>query len=295
MCSAGWTRSERDEARVPLLRCSRCGLARAGWRVPQRESEQLYASYSYESETAWEVPKANLYSLEEWLRQMEAFRLTGRWLDVGCGAGTLLTMASRAGWSAEGTELSTVAGRRLQREGLGIHIGFLPSLALPRDSYDVVTMTELLEHVPDAAEYLDEAQRLIRPGGVLYVTTPNFDSIRRRWCGVPEVVQPPGHLWGFTQAGLRALLRRSGFLQACVWTEGLDPFALLGRLRHRAKATAPAATRLHTDALRQAAHERTLWRVAKAVVNGTMRATNLGDTLKALAVKSNDGRPGVSP
>lgn len=284
MRSWGWTRSETGE-NVAVLRCPQCGLSGVDWRAPAEERQRFFETYSYGSEAAWEVPQATLYSLERWVQWMKPYRQRNRWLDVGCGAGALVKAAAQGGWHVEGTELSTVAANRLQEEGFCIHVGSLPEIALPHAGYDVITMTELLEHLMNPLDYVHEAYRLLRQGGVLFLTTPNFNGMRRRWFGPAEALCPPDHLWGFTPTAFGIMLDQVGFKRARVWTDGLNPYLILAHLRPRAGDGLPPKLWEDTNALRLVAHKKVLWRLIKAFVNGMVQLTNLGDSLKAFAIK----------
>ena len=284
----GWTRSERG-ARVPLLRCGSCGLSAVEWVESEEQRGEFFAAYSYESEAAWEVSQATAISLENWVRGMEPFRKLNRWLDIGCGAGALLRTAAAHGWQAEGTELSTVAAQRLQSAGVTVHVGTTESLQLPENAYDVVTMTEVLEHLPRPELVVRDAFRLLRPGGCFFLTTPNYNCVRRRLFGPEEVLVPPDHLFSFNPVSLRRLLRATGFTPVRVWTEGINPFLLLQRLRERGRPPETghpwAGQWEQTTDLRLRAHQRPAWRALKQMANATMRITGGGDTLKATAIK----------
>ena len=287
MRPAGWTVTEAEAGRTPIavLRCSVCGLVTTPWTFEDpEEAASLYAQYSYGSETAWDIPPATRYSLRRWVRQMEPFRRLNRWLDVGCGAGALLRAAVEHGWHAEGTELSTVAAERLRSEGFVVHVGFLTNLGLPIESFDVVTMIELIEHLADPMEDLRSIQSLLRPGGALFLTTPNARSLRCRLFGFRETLGPPGHLWGFTPKALRKLLRRVGLRPVRIWTDGLNPYLLLRRIRSASGAGAPNVW-AQTQRLREHTITNPLVRALKFSVNVGMRLTGWGDTLKAVAVK----------
>lgn len=286
---AGWTRAEQyvGGELIEVLRCPRCGLATTLWEIrTEEELRPSYSAYSYHSEQAWAVSRATMDSLHRWVRWMEPFRQFNRWLDVGCGAGALIRVASLNGWQVEGTELSDVAASRLTQEGWIVHVGFLPQLALPENQWDVVSMVELIEHLADPVAYLRTAYRLLRPGGALFVTTPNIGSLRCRLFGLREMIAPPEHLWGFTERALKRLLGQVGFAVRRIWTDGLNPYVLWHRFRSRIGHSPEADVWLQTQSLRERALDRLSYRVAKHVVNTLMRRTRLGDSLKVIAVKS---------
>jgi len=284
---AGWTVTEPQVGGQPIevLRCPACGLVTTPWQFESEEElTAIYAQYSYHSETAWEVPTATWHSLRSWVRRMEPFRRANRWLDVGCGAGALLRVAAEQGWRVQGTELSTLAADRLRAEGFTVHVGFLGLLNIPPETFDVVTMIELIEHLPDPMGDLRTVHRLLRPGGALFLTTPNAGSLHCRWFGFRDTLGPPGHLWGFTTRAVRKMLYQTGFRPLRVWTDGLNPYRILRRIRAAGPQGSSDVWR-QTQDLRERAVRNPAWRAAKFSVNVLMRMSGLGDTLKAIAVK----------
>jgi SAM-dependent methyltransferase len=136
----------------------------------------------------------------------------GRLLDFGCGSGTYLARVAAAGWRAEGVDLSENALSLARAAGLAVHLGTLPGLALPEESYDAITMRHALEHVPSPSATLEAAYKLLRPGGRLLVAVPRFDSIQARRFGSAWMhLDLPRHLTHFTKATLSRHLAKAGF------------------------------------------------------------------------------------
>jgi SAM-dependent methyltransferase len=245
-----------------------------------------YWEYSYGNDDAWKIMSATETSLASLAARLKPFRTTGRLLDIGCGSGVVLSVMARHGWVAEGTELSWVAAERLRQEGFQVHVGDLEQLNLREGSFDVVILSEVVEHLLEPRLALARARDLLRPGGALYLTTPNFDALSRwvlgaRW----RIISPAEHLCYFTPKSLRRLLFHVGLHPLSVATEGLSPFELLAALQAR-RPTATAESR--TQTLRELSAGRGPLAPLKAVVNALLRTTRLGDTLKAFAVRPRD-------
>jgi SAM-dependent methyltransferase len=137
----------------------------------------------------------------------------GRILDVGAGLGLLLSQAAKRGWSVYGVELSEY-GPHYAKEHFGIEIfhGILENASYPHGWFDAVMLQDTIEHVVDPKSVVDEIRRVLRPGGVLTVSTPNFASLGRRMIGTQwSLIGPTEHLVLFRCKTLRTLLTRCGF------------------------------------------------------------------------------------
>lgn len=136
----------------------------------------------------------------------------GRVLDVGCGRGDLLVSLAHAGWHAEGIDRDGEAVAVARRRGLDARAGVLADHAYAAGTFDAITMSHVIEHVPDPRGLLMEARRILRPGGRLAILTPNGWSIGHRWFRSSWfALEPPRHLCIFTLPALRRLLEQTGF------------------------------------------------------------------------------------
>lgn len=137
----------------------------------------------------------------------------GRLLDVGCGGGRFLNRMKKRGWQVEGIDFDAQATQRTAaRYGIRVHTGDLAQCVLPPDSFDAITMSQTIEHLYDPAATLAECLRILKPGGLLVMTTPNVESIGAGefgafWRGW----EAPRHLHLFSVESLRRLAQRAGF------------------------------------------------------------------------------------
>jgi 2-polyprenyl-3-methyl-5-hydroxy-6-metoxy-1,4-benzoquinol methylase len=147
-------------------------------------------------------------------RRTPPLRKMGRILDVGCSNGAYLAALRSQGWEVEGIEMDGVAADyAINERRLKVTTGDAESVLarLPDQSYDVVTMWHLLEHLFDPAAALANARRILRPGGMLMLEVPNFAAtlagiFRKNWFALDV----PRHLYHFTPDTLRALLMHAG-------------------------------------------------------------------------------------
>ena len=136
-----------------------------------------------------------------------------RHLDVGCAMGSMLEEAKAAGWDPVGVETSEFAARyAAEHTGCPVYAGTLLKAALPSESFDVVTLMDVIEHVPNPSELIGEIYRLLRPGGVVFIVTPNFASFFV-WLYGPKAygVWPDQHVVYFQPSTMAKLLRKAGF------------------------------------------------------------------------------------
>jgi 2-polyprenyl-3-methyl-5-hydroxy-6-metoxy-1,4-benzoquinol methylase len=135
-----------------------------------------------------------------------------RLLDVGCGDGSFLRQAQACGWQVEGLDPDPQAVAEGRRQGLPLRQGGLEALAGQSACFDRLTLSHVIEHLHDPAAALADCHRLLRPGGRLWIATPNIDSAGharhgRFWRGL----EAPRHLVLFHEAALRRLLAQAGF------------------------------------------------------------------------------------
>jgi SAM-dependent methyltransferase len=234
-----------------LLRCRSCGLVRT-WPMPEHAEHEPFRDESFLA--AYEK-RPELY--ERYLgRVVDAIaRLRpppGRLLDVGANIGTLVQLAVKAGYDASGLELNVAGVEHAQSQGLDVRCSTLEEAGFEPESFDVVSMSAVAEHVPDLAETFARCRALLKPGGLLYVSnSPNYASFGARfekdlWYGI----QPTGHVWQYTPATLRHHVERAGFEVVSVSKYNLHRDFGRGRRERLRKAAFAIAERLRLgDAL----------------------------------------------
>ncbi len=135
----------------------------------------------------------------------------GRILDVGCGDGTFLRIARALGWAVQGLEPDPKAAAVARGHGIDVIESPIERAPLPVDSFDVITMSHVIEHVPDPVSVLAAARRALRPDGDLLVFTPNAESWGHAMFGRAWLhLDPPRHLHVFRVGNLVACAERVG-------------------------------------------------------------------------------------
>jgi 2-polyprenyl-3-methyl-5-hydroxy-6-metoxy-1,4-benzoquinol methylase len=155
----------------------------------------------------------------------------GRLLDIGCGSGAWLGWMRTLGWEVEGIDFDENAIQAARGENLNVHTGTLEAQSYPSDTFDVINLNHVIEHVPDPVGLLTEIRRILKPGGKLVLATPNAASIGHRLFGSDwRGLEPPRHLHIFTPPSMLAALQKAGFSEvtlrtltsAYVWAQSTD-------------------------------------------------------------------------
>ena len=209
--------------------CAQCGLARMSPMPPASDLLSKFGSAYFEGGS---IPGGyDDYAADEALHRANArSRLAqiakqhpgppGRYLDIGCAFGYALDEARKAGWDAVGVEPSPGAAARARGLGLDVYADPAAALAAHPEGFDVVSLCQVLSHVPDPARVVREAAACIKPSGLLFIETWRRDAFVARLSGRHwHVISPPTVVWLETTASLRVLLARSG-LDIIDWTAG---------------------------------------------------------------------------
>ncbi|MHC1698698.1 MAG: class I SAM-dependent methyltransferase [Geobacteraceae bacterium] len=129
-----------------------------------------------------------------------------RMLEIGCGSGEMLKWLAEHGWEVEGLDFDPQAVQNALSKGLKVYLGSIESQEFPANSFDVIVMNHVIEHVPNPAALLHECYRILKPGGKLVSVTPNVQSLGHKLFSSSWFhLDPPRHLILFTPAALHNL------------------------------------------------------------------------------------------
>jgi 2-polyprenyl-3-methyl-5-hydroxy-6-metoxy-1,4-benzoquinol methylase len=142
-------------------------------------------------------------ALKNKLKLINSQSSRGRILDIGAGVGDFLNVAKNDGWETIGIEPSDKAKAIAKSKG----VLFVESLSeLESNSFDVITMWHVLEHVPDLENQIKELKRLIKPNGTVIIAVPNFKSYDAEYYGkFWAAYDVPIHLWHFSKTAIQKL------------------------------------------------------------------------------------------
>lgn len=117
-------------------------------------------------------PQRKVYTGKLFLRIERYAGTKGKLLDVGCGTGILMEVAKEKGWDVYGQDVSPFAVDYCRKKGFEIYDKFLPELNLPENSFDLITMFDVIAHLKAPFSYIDFCSKLLKPGGHLVIKTP---------------------------------------------------------------------------------------------------------------------------
>jgi 2-polyprenyl-3-methyl-5-hydroxy-6-metoxy-1,4-benzoquinol methylase len=218
-----------EENGYELRRCAECGLL----YVPDPPStDDLQEMYDREQwvgadgevtrdDTAYQrgAPMLSIVAEDglDFIRQSTGVT-GGRLLDVGTGDGHFLSVANTRGFETEGVELSHARVARATQRGLHVHQGDLLDLTLPAESFDMVSLRDILSHVPLPLEMMIEVRRLLKPGGVVFLQTGNKAELHSKHDGEAlfDFWGVPAHLAFFGERQLRLVFERAGLTTTAV-------------------------------------------------------------------------------
>jgi len=219
-----------------LVTCTQCGLIYLNPRPTQSEIIEFYPDY-YES---YQTLDDDNTSLQNWhIQRMLHMQLDfvekyatqrGHLLDIGCSTGRFLKIARDRGWDVKGVELVEKAAQIARQEYyLDVSIGSFKSIPLQENYYDIITLWDVLEHLPSPKDTLQKTHHLLKNNGILVFSIPNLASFDRFLFGSAWIGwDAPRHFTLFSSENLNQLFTEVGYKlvgQRCI-TGGKGTFFL---------------------------------------------------------------------
>src|SRR5512137_2922655 len=166
-----------------IVQCRRCRMLFSNPQLPPAEIQRLYREvvdplYLEEAPARERTFARQLRRLRRWAAP------PGRLLDIGCYTGVFMKLAAAAGWKVTGLELSAWAAGIARQAGVGEVIDReLGAAGLERESFDAITLWDVVEHLGDPRAMLEQVHGLLRPGGIVALSTHLADSAAARLAG----------------------------------------------------------------------------------------------------------------
>lgn len=258
-------RSTVSSLRWTLMRCGneRCRLI---WINPTPGPDELanayggvYYTHALDKETVYSrlklrVKMGRLGEILGYLNYLQGFE-KGRLLDVGCGNGRFLSAMRELGWEVEGVEPDCEAAALAQNAfGLNVQKTSLEEASLEPESFDVITLNHIIEHVRNPTLFLSKCFELLKGGGEVLLRTPNAESVGHRL--FKESWQPldvPRHLYIYSSANIITLAKEAGFGIRLIRTVPRDAHVVFLKSKAIKEARRPLGAREGNNAMDTAA------------------------------------------
>jgi 2-polyprenyl-3-methyl-5-hydroxy-6-metoxy-1,4-benzoquinol methylase len=196
-----------------FVRCAGCSLTLIN---PPPEQAKSAATYD-ENYSRGYIRKADkkLRRCRTWVRRMKRrFGVGGSWLDIGCSAGFVVKAAAEAGFEACGVELEPAAVdyARDVLQLRDVRCGTLEAQAYADAAFNVVSLYDVIEHVPDLNRTVAELHRILKLKGIVEIRTPDIAHWQTpRDLSTWKEIKPSEHLYYFNAVTLRNLFEKHGF------------------------------------------------------------------------------------
>jgi SAM-dependent methyltransferase len=211
--------------RYVLLRCSACSLV---WLTHPPGAHEMHEHYTEDYHRL--ISAAGETSPRRWQRRGEAltqYKQSGALLDLGCSSGSFLEFLKAEPWKLYGIEMYADCAKRAEaKTGAQVFVGDILEAPFRRESFDVITCFDVLEHLYQPRRVMTRVGEWLKPGGIFYVSVPNIDSAAARvfgsyWHGL----ELPRHLFHYSPVSLRYLANSVGLQEVSLVT---GRYALVG-------------------------------------------------------------------
>ncbi|MFZ8995409.1 MAG: glycosyltransferase [bacterium] len=202
-----------------LLQCKSCGFMFVYPQPTKEELEEIYSENyfdewgSKEAENALREIKMKTYRKQ--LLEIGKFQDFHTILDIGCGLGYSLDSAVEQGYEITGVEFNEVIANEIRQRHEKIYTD-LDEILAKNQKYDVITLMEVLEHLPDLSKLFTELHRLMSENSLVMLTTIDADSGRAKFLRDGWYHIHHDHLWYFTPRICTELFERNGFQVVCI-------------------------------------------------------------------------------
>ena len=233
------------EGSWPVVRCLDCGLVFTNPRPAPESVGAVYPSTYSPYKAKKRKRKSRRWRLQQWALQhhwnypaprrtlpgkivswpfmlwtrgkkrnydLFAYEGDGKLLDYGCASGAYLGRMEDRGWHVSGMDMSQQAIETCHQQGFDAHVGIAPDQQFPPDSFDVVSLWHVFEHVPSPTHTLEQVSAILKPNGKLVLGVPNINCLPARWFGKYWfALDLPRHVTHFSKETITKLLNRNGY------------------------------------------------------------------------------------
>lgn len=191
-----------------IFKCSNCGLGITDDVKFVEQYQAYHRDHVYYNE---EKQFANIFRKR--INIISHFATHGKALEIGSSTGLFLSLLKKKGWEVLGIEPSKISSQIASDSNIPTLVTTFELSRLPPNSFDLVILSHVLEHMEDPVAVLKKINKVLRKDGVIFIDVPNFGGIVAQIKGpVWEYILPDEHKWHFTEVALNGLLAKTGFV-----------------------------------------------------------------------------------
>ena len=279
LCSSERIEVIRDYTKDHLVKCKDCSFIFSSKIPTSSELDNVYNNYSRGSEIT-SLTKEKNRKLAKTILSYNP--LINSCLDIACGEGNLLEAFSDLNIEPNGTEHESGKAQLIEKGINFIDGEFFP---ITDKRFDLIIFTEAIEHINDQNDFLKHAINLLNPGGLIYMTTPNVNSLEKRILrsGWGMFVYPE-HLSYYTPKTLNFLHTKHGFEKVFIRTENISVYRLVEYLNSFYKKKDsdnydPIST---SDRIQDITSSNSFFNMVKLLINSILNFLGLGTSLITL-------------
>lgn len=285
LCGSNRLKLLPDYSKAYLCKCAKCSFVFTK-RVPvDAELQSHYSRYP----RSFDISPITIKRYNELLDFFEKYRKQNRIMDIGSGNCLFLMEAKKRGWQVFGSDFEKNAIAIGEQNGIIMKQGQLDANWFEKDFFDVITSFETIEHINNPNHMIQQIKLMLRKGGVVYLTTPNFNSIERYFLNADyNVIEYPEHLSYFSKSTMHKLLTHHSFEKVNLQTTGISITRL--KTSWQRKANKPV-TELYTsnvntdEKIRNTIESNTFAQLSKRLVNSLLTFAGAGNSIKATYTK----------
>lgn len=280
ICDGKYLTPLRGYQKFYLVQCRLCGFVFSQKIPDDHELISIYKNYGRDDY----LSPVTVKRFHQILDALEKFRLTNNLLDVGCGIGYFLEAARSRGWNVYGTEFTENAVEICRRKEIIMHQGELNPGNYKAEYFDVIISIEVIEHINHPVEEVRKFSSVLRSGGAVYLTTPNFNSLSRKMLKEKwNVLAYPEHLCYYTSRTLKRLFQKQNFTDQKIETTGISITRMKAGITQSDQKAIAAGS--EDEKIRKAIEGNPVLQLFKSAINNSLNLIKGGDNLKATFIK----------
>lgn len=207
LCNSGEQKFLFSEMEFSVVKCKKCGLV---YTSPQPDQEEIKGYYTKRHESLKTLCPSKVEEglCSERLKALQKYKNAGRLLDYGCGISKFLSLTLKAGFDSYGFDLEEDSINVCKKN----KIPTLTEDEIKDSSFDIITLSQVLEHIPNPKDKLKWLRKKLTKGGIILIEVPNINSLNSRLQGKNWFyIKIPYHLTYFSMTTLAKMLETVGF------------------------------------------------------------------------------------